>query len=376
MEKIMKLILLGILCFSCFILMRVFFQGSYIDFRVYYEAAHNTILYANPYQSSDPHMSYLYPPITIFLFFPLTIFPLLIAEKIWVIISFGVFLLAIFSLFRLLRVKWFSLEGLCFLIGISWFFPFKFTLGMGQINMLTVLCLVLFFSFYETKKHLAGFFLTASIAIKISPVLFVFYLIYKRNWDVLYGALITAIVFLTITSFTLPGAAHEYYFDILPKLSSAWPTVYYNQALTGFLGRLPFSLLSLKILRYGIPLILMGITFWAVSTNKRKSFTLLELGSILPILLITSSFSWQHHFVILIISYVIMIHFLLKSTFPQKNVRALLFVLVISFLLVGYNIKQPAAIPILLQSHVFFGCVLLWGIYVWVIGNYGKKNTT
>lgn len=367
MGEIIRILLYSILIFVLLWGSRVFFQTSYNDFRVYYEAAINTKLFGNPYLASDPTMSYLYPPVTIILFLPFSFFVVVLAEKMWLVVSLIFFFLALFFIYRLLKISMNSYEGLVYLIFCVVFFPFKFTLGMGQINTLILLFLVLFLYYFEKRKVLAGFFLGLATIIKISPILILLYLFYKKEWDVVNVCLIM-ILGLGILSFVLfPLPTETYLLSVLPHLFQAWPTDYYNQSITGFLGRLPYPFISLIILRWTMVIAILAAMIGSFRNYFVRREELLHLSSIFPVLLLISSFSWQHHFILLIPSLTILSHFILGSIKDEKKKVILLSLLLLSYLLIGYNIKNPEVIPILLQSHVFYGTLLLWGLHLYVL---------
>ena len=91
--------------------------------------------------------------------------------------------------------------------------------------------------------------------------------------------------------------------------------------------------------------------------NKRKDIEKLCLifGTLITLNLIVNTFSWQHHFVLLIIPF-FATYFAIKKL---KNKKVYLLNLVISYILVSINIKDPNVLPIILKSHVLFGSLLL-----------------
>jgi alpha-1,2-mannosyltransferase len=367
MEKRIKIILYLIAILLALIVSKVFFQDSYLDFRVYFEAAINTLQYGDPYSTTDPNMSYLYPPLTIILFLPLTVFSVTSAEKIWLVLSILLFILSLWILFKFLRISWRSYEGLAYSICCLVFFPFKFTLGMGQINMVILFFLILFLYFYEKQKTLSGLFLTVAIFIKISPLLFLGELFLRKQWNILFGVVVTALCLSIMSLFMFPLPTAYYISSILPSISQAWPTAYYNQSLTGFLGRLPVMAYMLIIARSLIVLGVLVITSVIVKKYEKERNQLLVLSSIFPVLLIISSFSWQHHFILLIPSYIILSHVVVCRNVFNRQTIVILISILISYLLVGYNIKQPELMPVLVQSHVFYGTVMLWIVHLYVI---------
>lgn len=359
MEHKLTYLLYFVLAVFLVLLGKVFLQGSFIDFAVYYDAAMSVLNGGSMYLAADPNMSYLYAPLTISIFLPFTFLPMLVAGKLWVLTSLCLFAIAWYLLCNHQHIALGSRLGIVLSIAICLFFPFKFTMAMGQINMVTFFLLVFFFLFYNKNKYLSGIFLTLAVYIKISPILFILYLGYRKEWRILYAVLITSLLLAIGSVFIYPLETKEYITTVLPTLTSAWPTGYYNQSLTGFLGRLLPHETLVHQLRYGGVLLIIGLTGYSFIFSKSKK-QLVEMSSIIPVMLLISSFSWQHHFVMLLISYVIVLAELRSQRYSTRFTYTLFFFMVISFLLVGYNIKQPELVPVIFQSHVFYGTVVLW----------------
>jgi hypothetical protein len=247
-------------------------------------------------------------------------------------------------------------------------FPVKFTLGMGQINLLVLWLLVISLWFIKQKKEfVSGVFLGISFAVKLFPVLLPVYFLVdsglRRNdrgesKKVLLGFFISLLISVLLVLFFVPlKTSSQFITNILPSFFASWKLDYYNQALSGFIGRSfgtgSFST-SLKII---FSLILVSITFFAVLKNKQKDFltTSLKIGTLITASLMINTFSWQHHFVWLIIPFFAAVFACLKL---KKNTSYLL-ILFVSYFLISINFSNPKLLPIIFQSHVFFGTLVL-----------------
>jgi len=89
----------------------------------------------------------------------------------------------------------------------------------------------------------------------------------------------------------------------------------------------------------------------------------MHLGLLVSLNLIVNNFSWQHHFVFMIFPFLVTLFYVQKIKINLK----LLFVLSVSYLLISFNLKNPNVVPVLLQSHVFYGAILLWILQVYLI---------
>src|SRR5207248_1333232 len=106
------------------------------DFNVFYYSAQDALHNNNPYLLKGQFKGgYLYPPISLLLFYPFADFPVALAGKLWSALSI---LCLLASLWLLLRI--YNASGNVITFGIAGilafnYFPVKFTLGMGQLNL-------------------------------------------------------------------------------------------------------------------------------------------------------------------------------------------------------------------------------------------------
>lgn len=156
-----KGIIVTILCIiSCAILLKVLLLNYYPDFSGYYFGPKLALTNKNPYLGGkDFFTPFVYPPFVLLFFLPFTLSSFISAEKIWTILSLACLISTILLLLKMYNQKIFSVTGLflTFLVFIA--FPVKFTLGMGQINIVVLFFLTLSIFFLDRKKDIpAGFF--------------------------------------------------------------------------------------------------------------------------------------------------------------------------------------------------------------------------
>jgi hypothetical protein len=357
MAKAIKVISFFFFLVSFLILCKSLFLNFYPDFSQYYFGAKAI----NPYLNGV-----IYPPLALIIFHVLNLLPFFIAEKAWTVLSIAALFVSIYLIFRIYQQKLFSILGFLVLGLICLSFPVKFTLGMGQINNFILLIFVAAMYFLQNKRsYLASFLLSLSFAIKLFPAYLMLQFIVMRKWKFLL-VFISSLILLSIVSFILIGPKTNLYFyqHFLPTLLTGWKTDYYNQALTGFIGRsFVRSLFSETLVG------LLSIFFVVVSclvifkSRLEKGLVNMSFGLLITLNLIVNNFSWQHHFVFLIFPFLATLFYLLK----MKNNRRLLFMLVVSYVWVSFNLSSPYAVPVLLQSHVLYGAILLWGLEVYLI---------
>jgi uncharacterized membrane protein len=230
---------------------------------------------------------------------------------------------------------------------------------MGQINIYVLLLLVISLFLLRRKREVAsGVFLGISLVVKLFPILLPAYFLFKLQKKILGGIFISLLLsVLSVVIFIPVKIYSEFLFSVLPTLLSSWKLDYYNQALSGVIGRSFGTVEFSIILRYILTVILFSITFIAVFKNKKKDFPSISLrfGTLITASLLINTFSWQHHFVWLIIPFYATFFYIRKFKVGKKYIAALL----ISYFLISINFAHPEMLPLLLRSHVFFGAFLL-----------------
>jgi len=362
--------------FSLFFIVKTLFLNYYPDFKIHYLAPISIFNGLNPYLGGKGYFTPdVHPPFTILLFSPFTLFPYYFAEKIWTLLSIFFLFASLYLIFKINSEKMFSRIG--FLISallFSFYFPIKFTLGMGQINFL-ILFLIMFSVYFLNKKknYLSGTFLSLSIMIKFFPFFFLPYLIIFKKWKILFSFIIASGIVLLFTFIIInPNINIYYYKNVLPTLLDGWKTDYYNQSLSGFLGREMTNGSLREYTRIVVSIFLVIVSFFVIIKNKNKKATNLELSLLIIVSLLVNNFSWQHHFVWLVFPFITIFLFLKN----KKLNWYYYFPLGLSFFLVGFNLKNPNILPVIFISHVFYGAVILWGFNLYLLLKKTSKAKT
>ena len=358
--------LLGIIQPACSITW-ILLKGQLPDFEVYFQAAKAVLNGVSPY--GNEAFTFNYPPTSLFLFIPFSLIPLFSGQIAWTIFSALCLGLAVYLLFKSLKWKP-KLKEFLFLIPlITLSFPVKWTFGMGQIGSLILLLLVITFVFYQEKKDLfAGISLGSAIVLKLSPLLLLGLFLLKREWKLMIKTLIFVMLvnFLAVLVFGTQ-LTKDYFLKLGPSLVSPqgkW--TYYNQALSSFVVRLIGEGHLAFLLTTFFSFLILGIIF-ALSIRSKK-VNHLNYSLVIISFLLVNSFSWQHHFVLMVFPFLTVFNFLKK----RKTNNLSWLVLLTSYFLVAFNLKNPAVFqssflgPVIL-SHVFFGALILFAMIVYYL---------
>lgn len=345
---------------------RALLLGYYPDFNTQYYVPRIVFSGANPYQGGNALFTpQVYPPTEFLFFLPISLLPVLTASYLYTVISIICLVVSCVLLTKIFKISFFSNINLLFMSCIFISFPTKFTLGMGQINIFVLLLLVLSLFFLQKKSDfLGGVFLGISLVIKLFPVLLPVYFLMELQKKILLGVIISFLVSVLLVIIFIPGKIYyEFIFSVLPTLLSSWKLDYYNQALSGVIGR-SFGTEELAIiLKSLISVIVILMTFFVTFKNRQKDFltSSLKIGIFVTVSLLVNTFSWQHHFVWLVIPFYASIFYLRDSAAISGKEKSIYYcALVVSYFLVSINFANPKILPIILQSHVFFGSVILF----------------
>jgi hypothetical protein len=368
--------------------------SSYVDFSSFYYSTRGFISRQGLFQSDMPLGAppLFGPPPSLRAILALTPIPYLdfdTAVIAWLTINLLFYLASLYFLYRLLFKRLDPrLLLLTFMAGMA-SFPAAFGLGIGQINILILFLIILTLASYvHDRKILAGFFLGTAIGIKLLPVFFIPFFLFRREWKLLGSTL-----FFIILWYLGPGLyigmsenlrdLSEWYKAIMQPYISGMcvPGDFFNiqnQSLLAVLYRfltpieVPFLNSTVKIAVLDIPpgiiqlvarvlIVLTALVYLAVlwpRSLKESLLFQLQYSSVPIFMLIFSGISWAHHFVLTIIPFLACIKMLTRR-FSIVTATALL----LSFGMIHIPgllfMADKDYCQLYLYSVVFFGNILL-----------------
>lgn len=322
------------------------------DFSVYYYSTQRLVAGLPIYGSTGLFTGLGYPPQSLLFYLPFTLMPYQLAQGIWISVSFLLLPVIVWLTVRLLNWRVGVVDILCLSCLFFLSFPTKFTLGMGQVNLLALTTILL--SFYCSNSKTAGLFLGLSVLLKPQLVFVgLLFLLFKKWRELQWAVLLNCIAVVFVLLF-FGDADVIRYLTVETKSLSAYIErgVYYNQGISGFLSRITTDSTAATVvpwIRVGI-IVLSAALLWRKTIDKADAacLSLLYIVLLLPV-------SWQHHFVFLFPAYIWSFR---NATTNQERVF-----LLASAVLVSWNTKQPESVfllPGFILSHGFFGVVLLW----------------
>lgn len=277
-------------------------RNVFFDSKVYYGAVRFWFRYHGmvyDYLKPGSLYGFTYPPFAALLMWPMTILPLrlvMVVAAAATVASTGlvVWWLAGPMIRRAPGPAWFGFgAALCFAVSFE---PVRETLTFGQVNTL-LLALVagdLLFGVARGRRW-AGIGIGLATAIKLTPGVFIIYLLVTRRWRAA-GMAIGAAAAATIVSGALAtDQSREFWTSALWDTDRVGVLSYVsNQSLRGFLARLPIDPVAAKVWVVGV-VILLAAWVWRVRAAAAAGDEVgaLALTGVLGCLI--SPVSWVHH---------------------------------------------------------------------------------
>ncbi|MBN3929217.1 DUF2029 domain-containing protein [Streptomyces verrucosisporus] len=318
-------------------------------------------------------MPYLYPPLTALLFFvPLSFLPAGAAALVW----------NSASLVALGAVVWLSLgmagvrddrtRSALTVVGLvlaACLLPVRIQLIAGQINMFLLLLVLLDFS--RRSDRLRGVGIGIAAGLKITPLIFIVYLLVTRRWAAARNALAAFLVTVAIGFLVLPGDAARYWGGLVLHSSRAggvFDTP--NQSLAGAMARV----LSSEQFASWWLLVMAVVGLWGIAVALlafRRGSDLLGFSATAVTGLLVSPVSWEHHWVYVIPLLVwLAVRAHRTRSLPVAVATAVLVTVftVRIFMLVGIQESPPAPMALAAWEQVVAAAYPLTGLALLTLG--------
>ncbi|MEW6557248.1 MAG: glycosyltransferase family 87 protein [Elusimicrobiota bacterium] len=194
-----------------------------VDFYVYYETTIDFFSYKiSPYFAVQPNVKgktryFIYPPTFLVLFMPVTLFPINISAKIWILLNMFIFFFV--SWWFVAKILGLTNKLLLFLILYN-FNPFFLCLFIGQIDI--VILFFVYLAFYlisKNKQNSIGIIVGFLTLIKLTPIIFSVYFLFKRNLKAIILMLFTVSIFLIFSVLIIPVELYSHFLTALSTVS-------------------------------------------------------------------------------------------------------------------------------------------------------------
>lgn len=291
--------------------------------------------------------AYPNPPIMALILEPLAELPPLVGALTWFYLKVGMALASLYWVFRLVEdpdqpfPPW--AKALAALLSLR---PIVGDLSHGNVNLFILFLIVGgVYAYHRGRDWVAGGTLALAIACKVTPALFVPYLLWKRSWKALGGCAVGLLLFLVVVPSVRLGFEQNLHLLTSWRQTMVDPylvggevtTEHQNQSLPGLVFRLAthspsfltyqddkpvpvayHNLISLeprqaRWLVQGSMALFAGLIVWTcrAPNRTRQGWRFgAELSLVVLGMLLFSERTWKHHCVTLLLPFTVLAYFL------------------------------------------------------------------
>ena len=254
----------------------------------------------------NPH-----PPTSVLVAIPFTVLDYERAAILWNVSSCMMLIASFILVSRQLGWRITNLYLVTACIGLMMLWPpLVYHMLEGQTGCLLLLLMTAAWICARSQKDVAcGAFLGFAATLKLYPIAFFLYFAARRRYRVVLSGVAVFAGVSFVTALLIGAEAYRSYFRIVLPAISRWLPDPVNVSIVGFFYRLfaaedPIAPLAdmprLANLLSAVAIAAVVITWLAISRRKRGDFDG-EFGLSVTAMLLISSMTWQHYFVVLLL---------------------------------------------------------------------------
>nr|BFE62710.1 hypothetical protein GCM10020063_072360 [Dactylosporangium thailandense] len=315
-------------------------HNGFFDLKVYYGAMDYWVNRGGDiydYLTPGTPYGFTYPPFAAALMTPMS----LISWNTAIAISVTMNVVAMLAIFTWLLGPVFKRQGWSYwyAMGIAMalaaaFEPVRETVNFGQVNILVLFLVVADVMLLVRNGHkLGGIGIGLATAIKLTPGVFIVYLVITRRWRAAAVSAATATAATWLAATFAPDASRVFWTDAVWNTDRVGsPTFVSNQALTGLVGRI-FNPEPMKPLWLLLVLITLAVWYWRArrAVKHRDEVAGLALTGLVGCMV--SPITWIHHLVWTIPAIVVLFDYATDRSLDPRRRRNLAILFGFSFAL-------------------------------------------
>ncbi len=288
------------------------------DLKIYYRAVKYWVDGGDLYSYAQPDslmgsLGFTYPPLSAVLMAPMAT---LAWESVQVITVCAI-AIAAFIMMGLMLQDSVLLKGArgLMIVGVATaagflFEPVRQTIAYGQVNIFLGLLVIFDLLFLARKApRWVGVGIGLAAAIKLTPAIFIVYLVVTKRWRAAIVACITAAVASLAAAFFAPHEVWEFFTKTLWDTSRVGhPDSVFNQSINGLLARIASPDEPSKPLWALLIVLVAGFGFWRARKLYLAGDDLAGLTVTGIVGLMMSPVSWTHHAIWVLPALIVLIH--------------------------------------------------------------------
>ncbi|EFV14532.1 glycosyltransferase 87 family protein [Segniliparus rugosus] len=273
-----------------------------VDYNVYRAAAQVVLGGESLYDRAlthNPELGFTYPPFAVLAFLPMAVFPRLIGEALHVLISILALALVIGRTLELggfRRDRRLVMASVAFALGAVNLEPVQSTLWFGQLN-LVLMALAFLDLLGPPASRWRGFGVGIASGLKLTPLVFVPYLLLTKQWRAAGTAVGTFLGTIALGFLVVPHDSAKFWTSVGQTTRVgplAWPS---NQAVEGTLARIWAPHDPPKALFSALALLVGGAGLLLAAYAYRRSEQVLAVTVVGLVACVVSPIAWSHHWV-------------------------------------------------------------------------------
>ena len=271
-------------------------RPAMVDLGVYLDAA-RVLLAGGDFYALDGRLQFLYPPLAAVLSVPLTLLPTVVVQMGWTV---GGVLALLAVLHRVGLRGWVLSLATTAALFVE---PVRQTLGFGQVGIFLVALVVL--DLVPGSRVLArrvlpeGFWTALATCIKLTPALFVVYLLLVRRRRAFVTAVVSAVALTLAAAVFAPRQSYDFWSRLAHGDTGLGGSIVYftNQSVLADVIRVLGFSTRATLLGLALSAAIAALGVWAAVLWHRRGDVALAvmLGGVATLL--ASPVSWLHHFV-------------------------------------------------------------------------------
>ncbi|GIH08930.1 hypothetical protein Rhe02_69970 [Rhizocola hellebori] len=299
-----RLGIVAVACYAAWLAVKAFGRPyDFFDMKIYHGAMAWWTQGGELYEYIAPRttLGFTYPPFAALTMLPMAAFTTIDAAWLNVVFGLATLVFVCAALLRPLatRLRWPSWWVVALAVpALAAIEPVRESLGFGQVNLLLFGLIIADLIALRRGWRWAGIGIGLATAIKLTPALFIIYLLVSKQWRTSLTAGATALGATVFTHFVVPEESATYWGSVIwqtERVGVADMTP--NQSLAGVLARLHDTAHAPGLLWISFTLVLLAIGLSRARASHAEgdeltAFTLVGLTSN-----VVSPISWSHHLV-------------------------------------------------------------------------------
>lgn len=277
-----------------------------LDLDVYRAGAQTVLDGGNLYEAKLlGQMDYTYAPISVLVFIPFAVMSFDAARVVWTVGIFVALYLVIMISFKSLghQATWrLRVVAVALLPVLTLLEPVRTTVWYGQINVFLMLLILADLLRRTTNRksapRLSGVPTGFAAGIKLTPLIFVLYLVLLRRWRSAIGVVAGFVATIVVGFIVFPRESWTFWTHTMFDSNRVGvPQTSGNQSARGALANLIGSDAPNVILWLAVALAALGLGMYAAVLAHRRGQELLALSLVGMTSCVVSPMSWGHHWV-------------------------------------------------------------------------------